>query len=478
MKKVINILLSSAIILALTGCGGTSSETTTPTKDTTTATKKEATTNVSEDKEQATVIEIWTNNRHDETYMTEMINKFNAERKDIQIQYTIMADDYENSVQLAYQANTAPDIMTMSATDKVVLNEWVNSGMYESLSDYIAKDTEFQKITEPYDHQYEGLNSIGDNIYWVPNGVRSGTRIEYNKELVEGAGYEGIPSTVSEVIELCKAVTANGNGSSYGVGFTSASPFERWLEGAGLMSGYNYVGYDYTTGTYDFSQWKELVEVASKLFKDGSVLPGSETQGVDNSRALFAQGSFAIWGNASQEAGVFTNQFPCAFDWGVAELPTMTGEVKGALNCTPNLGYVMLSTAEDKDAAWEVIRYLSSEAFLKGYFENGYSAPMSSYMTEKVDTSKIGRLADFEIKDYEDVYPATPAITVEGDTYRKVLWNAVLGNITADEAVADLNKRYNEALEKGIKNGSCKRLIIKDFDPLHPSAGTQEYIAE
>lgn len=58
------------------------------------------------------------------------------------------------------------------------------------------------------------------------------------------------------------------------------------------------------------------------------VLPGSENQGVDNSGALFAQGAFALWGNASQEAGVFTDQFPCSFDWGVAELPTLTGEVK------------------------------------------------------------------------------------------------------------------------------------------------------
>ena len=109
------------------------------------------------------------------------------------------------------------------------------------------------------------------------------------------------------------------------------------------MSGATPGGYDYANGVYDFSSWKEIVEEAAKLYADGSVLPGSENQGVDNSRALFAQGAFALWGNASQEAGVFTDQFPCSFDWGVAELPTLTGEVKGALSCSPNGGYVMLS---------------------------------------------------------------------------------------------------------------------------------------
>lgn len=181
-----------------------------------------------------------------------------------------------------------------------------------------------------------------------------------------------MPATLDELVEACKAVTAQGNGSVYGVGFTSSSPLSRWIEGVAEMSGATHMGYDYVNGVFDFSSWKPVIESAAKLYADGSVLPGSETQGVDNSRALFAQGAFAVWGNASQEAGVFTDQFPVAFDWGVAELPTMDGTVKGALSCTPNFGFTMLTSCENKDAAWEVIKYFSSEDFMKGYLEGGY----------------------------------------------------------------------------------------------------------
>ncbi|MDO4268958.1 MAG: extracellular solute-binding protein, partial [Eubacteriales bacterium] len=426
----------------------------------------------------AVTIEVWSNNRHDEEYMTAKVEEFNASHSDIQIKYTIMTDDWANSIQLAYQANTAPDIITMSASDGMTLSDYVSSGMFESLTSYIDADEEFQKVTEAKDHIYEGLNAIGDDIYWVPNGVRSGTRIEYNTELVQAAGYEAIPSTLAELVTLCADVTANGGGSTYGVAFTSSGPFGRWLEGVGEMSGYTHGGYDYTTGTFDFSSWKPLLETAAKLYTDGSVLPGSETQGVDNSRALFAQGSFAIWGNASQEAGVFTEQFPCSFEWGVAELPTMDGQVNGALNCTPNFAFTMLTSSKNKDASWEVIKYFSSEDFLKGYFEGGYSAPLSDYMAGVIDESKVGRLADFALQDYEDVYPTIPAVTVEGDTYATVFWNVILGHITADEAIADLNTRYNDALERGLANGSCQRLIVEDYDPLHPSAGTSTYLTE
>ena len=142
---------------------------------------------------------------------------------------------------------------------------------------------------------------------------------------------------------------------------------------------------------------------------------------------------------------------------------------------TPNDGYAMLSSCKNKDAAWKVIEYFSSEDFLKGYLEGGYTAPLSDYMAGKIDTSKTGRLADFAITDSEDVYPTLPSITLEGDNYGVVFWNVVLGNESADDAIKDLNTRYNKALEDAIASGSAKRLIISDYDPMHPSKGTMTY---
>jgi multiple sugar transport system substrate-binding protein len=475
-KKIISVLLAATMSISLFGCGSTdtsSSSTTTDAAKTETTDTKATDAKASGD---VTTIEFWTNNRHDEAYMTEMIDAFNSSHTDVQINYTILTDDWANAIQLAYQGGTAPDIISIQASDPTnVLQTYVDAGMFAPITEYVKADTEFQKVTEPYDHMYEGLTALGDEIYWVPNGVRTGTRIEYNKDLVTAAGYTEVPKTLSEFVDLAKAATTD---STYGIAYTSSSPFSRWLEGVGDMSGALHYGYDYTTGKYDFSSWKEVLETAAQITKNGSNLPGSETQGVDNSRALFAQGAFALWGNASQEAGVFTDQFPCNFEWGVAQLPTLTGEVKGALSDTPNCGYALLSSCKNKDAAWQVISYFSSEEFLKGYFEGGYSIPLSEYMRSKVDTSNIGKLADFTLQEYEDVYPTTPAITLEGDDFRAVFWNVIMGYTSADDAITDLNTRYNAALDAGLANGSCKRVIVENYDPLHPSTGTVTYKTE
>ena len=220
------------------------------------------------------------------------------------------------------------------------------------------------------------------NLYWVYSGMRSGVRIEYNKDLLEKSGYTEIPKTLDEYIDMAKKITEDGNGEYYGIGFTSSSPFERQLEMMAQVSGIYY--YDYVNGKFDFSGYKEILEKGKRFIDEEIAYP--DQQGVDNMRALFAEGEFALWGNASQEAGVFTSQLPIEdFEWGVAEVPSLDGEIKGALQTTPSKGYAIMSSSEHPDEAWKVIQYFQSEEFLKGYLENGYCLPITSYMDEKID---------------------------------------------------------------------------------------------
>ena len=123
-----------------------------------------------------------------------------------------------------------------------------------------------------------------------------------------------------------------------------------------------------------------------------------------------------------------------------------------------------------------MIKYFQSEEFLKGYLEGGYTMPITAYMDERIDKSKLGRMADFSLLEYESVYPAVPAVNLMGDDYRTVLWNAIMGYVDIDEAINDLNTRYNSAYDDDISFGSVKRLVIKDYNPLTPSAGTVTWL--
>lgn len=471
-RRVVSFVLAGSMAMSLAGCtGGGEPEKPQETAKTESSTERQK----KDDSGEKTVVTVWTQDRHDSEYVESKIEEFNKTNdKGIEIELNVITDDYPNMMSLAYSSGTAPDIAGIGAACKQFdLKTFAEAGILEPLNEYII-DPEFEKVTEASTLQFEGTNTIDGNVYWVPTGMRSGTRIEYNKELVEKAGYTEFPNTLEGVVELADKITQQGEGVNYGVGFTQSVPFERWLEGVAETSGI--YPYDYTEGKFNFDGYKPLIETARKFFENNSVFPGSVSQGVDAMRAQFVEGTFGIWGNASQEAGVFTSQFPIdKFEWGVAEVPSLDGTRKGAQTILPQKGYMMFSSCPHKDKAWEVIKFFSSEEFLKGYLEAGLYLPISKYMDGIIDKTKVGRLADFALTDYESVYPQKPSITLEGDPYGTVIWSAIMGEISADDAIADLNKRYNEALENDIKIGKTKRIVIKNFDPMHPGEGTVEY---
>ncbi len=490
-KKLISMMLTAAMVASLCACGGDDSASSNTDNgqntggDASAANSEEQPAGGQETQEAqapegATTIEVWTNDRHDLEYVESMIDQYNQSNADgIFINLSVITEDYQNMLALAYNGGTAPDTIygafDVVGANSLPLNTFADTGILDPLNEYIDADETFQKVNEPYEHAYEGLNLRNGNIYGVYSGMRSGVRVEYNKDLVEAAGYTEIPTKLEDYIDMAKAITEQGGGDTYGIGFTSSSPFERLLEMSAQVSGVFY--YDYVNGKYDFSGYREILELGQRFISEDIAYP--DQQAVDNMRALFAEGQFALWSNASQEAAVFTDQIPVKdFEWGVAPVPSVTGEIKGALQTTPSKSWGIVSSSEKKDQAWKVIQYFQSEEFIKGYLENGYCLPISTYMDGVIDKSKIGRLADFSMLEYESVYPQPPVINLTGDDYRVVFWNAVMDYVDIDDAIEDLNTRYNEALDADVASGATKRLVISDYDPLHPNNGTMTYLEE
>ena len=483
-KKLISMMLTAAMVASLCACGGDDSASSNTDNgqntggDASAANSEEQPAGGQETQEAqapegATTIEVWTNDRHDLEYVESMIDQYNQSNADgIFINLSVITEDYQNMLALAYNGGTAPDVV---GANSLPLNTFADTGILDPLNEYIDADETFQKVNEPYEHAYEGLNLRTGHIYGVYSGMRSGVRVEYNKDLVEAAGYTEIPTKLEDYIDMAKAITEQGGGDTYGIGFTSSSPFERLLVMSAQVSGVFY--YDYVNGKYDFSGYREILELGQRFISEDIAYP--DQQAVDNMRALFAEGQFALWSNASQEAAVFTDQIPVKdFEWGVAPVPSVTGEIKGALQTTPSKSWGIVSSSEKKDQAWKVIQYFQSEEFIKGYLENGYCLPISTYMDGVIDKSKIGRLADFSMLEYESVYPQPPVINLTGDDYRVVFWNAVMDYVDIDDAIEDLNTRYNEALDADVASGATKRLVISDYDPLHPNNGTMTYLEE
>ena len=421
-------------------------------------------------------VTFWTGDRHDLDYVQKKIDEFNkTNNQNITVEMTVVSDKLANMLQMAYSAGTAPDFFSISANSGGWnLKAFADARMLLPVNDYI-KDPEYEKVTGASGLIVEGITAINGKVYWIPSAVRSGARMIYNKNLVEAAGWTNLPKTVDDLVKLSKDMTDAGQGKFYGVGFVKSPWFPRWMEAMCQRSGIYY--YDYKRGVFDFSGYSEILKKFQEISKNQTFFPGSQTQGVDAMRAQFVAGNFGIWANGSQEAGVFTQQFPITdFEWIVDEIPSLDGKTHGSVTAPYQKGYPIMSNCKHPDAAWEVIKYLQSEEFLKGYLENGYALPLSPYLQKTVDTSHTGRLADFALKEYEKTLPEVPSVDVSGQDFRTVLTAICFGQSDVDSSLSDLTKRYNDALDRDVKLGKIKRLVIKDFDPMKPGAGTIEYL--
>lgn len=467
-KKATAVCLTAltAISLSMAGCSGSASS----------SQAASGAASAAGGSKETTTIKVWSDNRHDLKYMTDQINKFNTTNTDgIKISYQTYSDNYQNMVTMAATSQQLPDLMSVSDSDGFTLSDLVSSNVIQPLNKYMTDD--FKTATGLDNLKFEQLNVLGSDVYWVPTWERSAPRLIYNKDLFSKAGITAMPKTFDDVVTDAAKITKVGGGKQFGIASPGQSgPWGRLYEVVANASGFTF--YDYKAGKFNFTPYQPIIEKARAMYKAGSYLPGSTSLKVDPMRVQFSAGNIGMYGNASQEVSVLTNQFPAKMPWGVATIPSLDGTTKGAYNSSVEGGWMMAKTTAHPEQTFKVINFFSSVDFMTGYCEAGCGLPASSNVSAKVDKSKMGRLADFSLQPNEGVYPIIPSVTPSGETYDTVMWNLITSNGDIPSALNKLNTSYNNALDQAVKEGKMKRLVISNYDPLHPTKGTYQYLTK
>ena len=458
MKKrfMAGALVAVLVMAMLAGCKGSNPQ---------------GSTESGEKKIEPCTITYWSGDRHDMTYIEEWVQKFNKENKyGIKVESQYLTEDVATMFKLGWEGGTACDVLNVGNNAVTAYG-----GTYlVNLEEYAKTDQTYWKDMEceTRKYAYKNWDPKTNEVFCYYGTMRTGSRVEYNKKQFEECGYKEIPKKLSDYIDMAIDIGKKGNGKFYGIAFPNNNPFGRICEQIAQASGYTYL-YDFKEGKFKFDDYKPILQEFKRLFESGAVYP-DETN-VDNMRAIFAEEGFTLWQNPSQEVAVFTTQFPVTkFEWGVGILPSVDGEIHGATSSSPLKGMAINNKSEHKDAAWEFIKFMQSKECLIGYCESGFEAPFTTVVKENADMSHSGRLSEF-VYENDEVYPTAPTINLTGQAYTAVFWDAIKGLVDIDAAIADCNKRYNEALEADIKSGDTLRVVIKDFDPMHPSAGTVEF---
>jgi multiple sugar transport system substrate-binding protein len=400
-----------------------------------------------------TKIAYWTIDRHDMDYMQQQVDNYNATNTDnIEVEMKVMADNYNQAVEVAFASNQAPDIFRSGD-----FQTYVNKGYYAQL-DTLLSDEFLAKFDGLL---VDDIYTKDGHVYTLPNTGQF-WRLLYNVDLMEKAGYTEPPKTLDEMVEMAKKITEIGKSEGvYGFAsnFKNGSGFTRPAFASGsLGSESSHEGFNFQTGQFDFGMYGDIAQALRQIKVDGSMIPGAESLDIDPLRAQFAQGKIGMYVNHSSEPAVYTSQFPTDIRWASTLVPTKDGQINGVSWVNAG-GYIGISAKSDKqEAAVKFLEYLYNVELRSEYQEKGLGLSVLPYVNEVAGKPELAGIEGFLPTKYDGIYPATPlSITetkLEGKKFTDVFIEYILtGNQELGTAIEDLNARYGKALEAARKEG-------------------------
>lgn len=224
MKKqlVCGALVGAMVAATLTGCGGSSSSTS---SDSSSSTASEASGSDAASGSVDLVFAWWGNQVRNERTQN-AIDEYQNENEGVTVQGQFNQwSDYWQKLATSSAGNALPDIIQM---DYKYINQYVNSGELLDLTPYIESGA-FE--TENIPENVLSMGTVGDGIYGIPSGV-TGSCMYYNKAVTDACGITIEPNiTYDEFVEDAKIIYEQ---TGYRVSmFTSGNYLSEYLRGQG-----------------------------------------------------------------------------------------------------------------------------------------------------------------------------------------------------------------------------------------------------
>lgn len=274
------------------------------------------------------------------------VDKFNEAHDDIEVTLEAYGGEFDTKISAGMGSNDMPDVMYM-------WNYPAYSQGLEPLDSYIEKEGEDYKKNF-YDTLWN-YNSYDGSTYGIPIGFTTHA-LFYNKDIFAEAGIDEPTNdwTWEDVKTASKTITEKCDGKK-GFSFQmKPDPYDYemylWSNGTAYVDENGEL-----EGNLNSDKAKEVFQMFQDMEKDGSAV-ATEKSGTDEFRAgntgMYVYGSWSI--NTLKEDGV---------NFGVVNIPSFGSQP--SISILSSSGISMSKDSKNKEAAWEFIKFWTSEEMNK-----------------------------------------------------------------------------------------------------------------
>ena len=293
---------------------------------------------------------------------------------------TMVEDDYKQTLPLAFQGGSSPDIFVYTwpaAGDYFEMKDLLDLGWAAPL-DETALPADFRARFRGTNNMMEGIYSKNGKVYTIPrppsNGVAGYAYMYYNKDVIAAAGLtDKIPTTWQEFEAACAALKAKGK-YCFSAAVKDAVELNRLIIPfmGTAVKGYNDSGISSMTGKYSVMtdpDFVKTIEFLRTLYVAGYAYPGQNDKVF--ARQAVANGEAGFYFDGGWMSSVFPGTFQFT-NFGVAIPPAPEGGYKGKIASGPPLGQTFIS-AQSKHV-YEATLFLEWMTRPDGWYTKNFMA--------------------------------------------------------------------------------------------------------
>ena len=350
-------------------------------------------------------------------YKPESVKAFEA----MEERFNATHDDIELKIESPNEAMTIlktrlikedyPDIIGIGGD--INYSNFLDAELFMDISDFEGVDD----IKSAYMQIEEDLEFIPqDGVYALPY-VANAAGILYNKEMFSENGWE-IPTTWTEFTELCDTISVTTNIDPLYFGFkdtwTTLAPWNALAVGLADSDICSQVNAGKTT----FSEgYKEVAEKMKSLLQYAEPNPYAYsyndacTAFARGESAMYVIGSYAVPQILSVNPDMEIDSFP---------FPANENEADNVLNSGVDLQFSVMKKCENKEAAYEVLRFLYEDETIQIYLDDQSAIPckkgdftLPSVLDGMKSYIEADRMSDF----HDHHYPSEMSVDAMVQTY-------------------------------------------------------------
>jgi multiple sugar transport system substrate-binding protein len=378
----------------------------------------------------------WQSSPTEKQLLEQVLHQFESQHPTLKVKHEIINDQYMDVIKTRLIGDAAPDVFYLDAFEAPLLMKY---GVLEPLNSYINAQFDLADFEPNLLKAFQ----LDGRTYGLPKDF-STLALFYNKQAFQDAGIDQPPQTWDELRDYSQILTVDtnrdGRNDRYGFGVSpelSRQYFMMTAFGGRLIDRQENAAF-FTSGSL-----KGLQLIIDQYRQDRTSVQPSDV-GASTGSELFGQGKAAMAIEGPWAIPYLQETFP-KLQFATAEVPTVNNK-KGTMAYT--VAYVMNKKTKHKEAAWQLISYLTSPEGMKAWAKEGLVLPSRKSVLQELGYADNPLYASFvKGADYATIWQAGETLPTILTHFNNQFISALIGEQSLRDAMRKAQRSANKEIQ-------------------------------